>query len=317
MPKRTLSAANAFDLRQALHVAVLEALLASRRWEPGDLIFQGGTSLHLAHGSPRFSEDLDFLVKSTLDLRAIGASIQARLGGSPWIPKDAKLTVSQSKEGRNPHAFDVSIGSASIIGSVRVKVELWQAPASALKPLSVQVRPVRLLTGPAAGAQAFVPAAALREIYVDKIFALAARPYLKPRDVFDLHWLTTQDHAIKDPLVCGPADLQVRLATYPTQTPENWLAQATARRAELPLKLAAITRDLKRWLPATWGLQAAQVQAMVQASVLALDAGIGSMETVVSTRETPSRSKRKKGPEGSAQSKLPKRGQARSEPQQP
>ena len=80
MAKRTLSAAEAFDLRQALHVSVLEALLASRRWEPGDLIFQGGTSLHLAHGSPRYSEDLDFLVKSTLDLRATGTSIQARLG---------------------------------------------------------------------------------------------------------------------------------------------------------------------------------------------------------------------------------------------
>lgn len=61
MPKRQISASEAFDLRQALHVATLDALMASRRWEPGDLVFQGGTSLHLAHGSPRFSEDLDFL----------------------------------------------------------------------------------------------------------------------------------------------------------------------------------------------------------------------------------------------------------------
>jgi hypothetical protein len=50
MPKRHLTAAEAFDLRQALHVATLDALMASRRWEPGDLAFQGGTSLHLVHG---------------------------------------------------------------------------------------------------------------------------------------------------------------------------------------------------------------------------------------------------------------------------
>ena len=36
---------------------------------------------------------------------------------------------------------------------------------------------------------AFVPTADMSEIYVDKVFALAARSYLKPRDVFDLHWL--------------------------------------------------------------------------------------------------------------------------------
>lgn len=284
MVKRTLSAAEAFDLRQALHVSVLEALLASRRWEPGDLIFQGGTSLHLAHGSPRFSEDLNFLVKSTLDLHAIGASIQARLGRSPWIPKDAKLTVSPAKEGRNPHVFDVSIGNASIIGSVRVRVELWRAPAPALLPLAVEVRPVRLLSGPAAGAKAFVPSATLREIYVDKVFALAARPYLKARDVFDLHWLASQVN-LADTLICSPADLEVRLATYPSQTPQNWLTQAAKRRTELPTQIASIQRDLARWLLSTWALQVARVEAMVQTSMLALDGGISSMHALATARQ--------------------------------
>lgn len=291
MPKRSLSAVEAFDLRQALHVAVLEALLASRRWEPGDLVFQGGTSLHLAHGSPRFSEDLDFLVKSTLDLHAIGAAVQARVGRSPWIPKDARLTVSRAKDGRNPHAFDVSIGGTSLIGSVRVRVELWQAPASALLPLAVEVRPVRLLSGPAAGAQAFVPSATLREIYVDKVFALAARPYLKARDVFDLHWLSSRAE-LAATLACSPADLAVRLATYPSQTPQHWIEQATARRAELPDKAPAIQRDLRRWLPSTWPLKAVDMQAMVQASVAALDGGIVSMQALVASRQSRALAKR-------------------------
>ncbi len=283
MAKRTLSALEAFDLRQALQVSVLEALLASRRWEPGDLVFQGGTSLHLAHGSPRFSEDLDFLVKSSLDLAVIGSAIQARLGRSPWIPKDARLTVSKAKDGHNPYAFDVLIGGPSIIGSVRVRVELWQAAQNALKPLAVEVRPVRLQSGPAAGAQAFVPSATLREIYVDKVFALAARPYLKPRDVFDLHWLSTREPGL-DALVCNEADLEVRLAIYPNETPENWLHKAQARRADLPLQCPSIEVDLKRWLPSTWALQPALVNQMVQASVAALDGGITSMQALAAAR---------------------------------
>ena len=50
MPKRHLTPTEAFDLRQALHMATLDALMSSRRWEPGDLVFRGGTSLHLVYG---------------------------------------------------------------------------------------------------------------------------------------------------------------------------------------------------------------------------------------------------------------------------
>jgi len=53
-----------------MHVATLDALMASRRWAPGDLIFKGGTSLRLTHGLPRYSEDLDFLVNSSLSAAA-------------------------------------------------------------------------------------------------------------------------------------------------------------------------------------------------------------------------------------------------------
>lgn len=82
------------------------------------------------------------------------------------------------------------------------------------------MRPVRLLSGPAAGAQAFVPCATLREIYVDKVFALAARPYLKARDVFDLHWLTSQASRAGT-LVCSQADLELRLARAPVKRPRR------------------------------------------------------------------------------------------------
>ncbi len=284
MAKRPLTAAETFDLRQALHIAVLDALMASRRWEPGDLIFQGGTSLHLAHGSPRFSEDLDFLVKSSLHLASLGAAIGARLRGTAWLPPDTELNVSHAKDAHNPHAFVVSVGGPDVIGSVRVKVELWRTAADAMAALRVAVAPVRLARGPAAGMQAFVPTESLIDIYADKVFALAARPYLKPRDVFDLHWLgmhgdTAASIAASTP-GCTAADLRVRLAIYPNETPGAWLDKARARRVQLQASHSAIARDLKRWLPSSWPLGESDVAGMVNASVTALDQGMDVMRGI-------------------------------------
>lgn len=281
MGKRQLKPAEAFDLRQTLHVAVLEALMASRRWAPGELIFQGGTSLHLVHGSPRFSEDLDFLVEDSLKLNSIGSSIQSRLAGTPWLPDDMKLIVTPAKDGRNPHVFDIAVSGEGVLGSVRVKVELWKTPAEALKPLVTEVRPVRLIVGRAAGAQAFVPTLELREIFIDKVFAVAARPYLKPRDVFDLYWLAERGEA----QVCTDGDLVVRLATYPNETPANWLAKAAVRRQELLDSAGKVKADLQRWLPPSWPLTDEKVQAMIEASVVALDRGVHCMRVLAGQRD--------------------------------
>ena len=276
MAKRQLTTTEAFDLRQALHVATLDALMASRRWEPGDLIFQGGTSLHLAHGSPRFSEDLDFLVSSSLKLDSISEAMQARLEGTTWLPDDTRLTVGKAKDGHNPHAFVVSIGGPDVIGAVRVKVEMWQTEETALSAVKAVVAPVKLARGPAAGMQTFVPTADLPEIYADKVFALAARPYLKPRDVFDLHWLGTHS-GLRE---CSVDDMRVRLATYPNETPSAWLEKAFARRMELREAGSGIVADLKRWLPSSWPLTEDSAKAMTQTAVEAIEQGIDIMREI-------------------------------------
>ena len=276
MPKRQLSATEVFDLRQALHVATLDALMASRRWEPGDLVFQGGTSLHLAHGSPRFSEDLDFLINSALKLDAIGDAVQTRLEGTQWVPGDTRLMVGKAKDGHNPHSFVVSIGGPDVIGSVRVKVELWQTAQAALSPIKAIVAPIKLTRGPASGMQAFVPTASLAEIHADKVFALAARPYLKPRDVFDLQWLSDRE-GLRE---CSVDDLRVRLATYPSETPREWIDKAFRRRLDLYNGVDLIHTDLKRWLPSSWPLTKDDASTMVETALRALDHGIDLMEVI-------------------------------------
>lgn len=274
MPRRTLSSADALDLRQALHVAVLDALMASRRWAPGSLLFQGGTSLHLVHGSPRFSEDLDFLVDASLNLSAIAESVEARLGGAGWLPPDMRISVTRAKDGRNPHAFVVSIGGDNVLGAVRVKVELWRTDTQALAGVEAIVEPVRLTHGPMAGMQTFVPAASLDELHADKVFALAARPYLKPRDVFDLFWLADQGAGQR----LSPDALRVRLATYPNETPAAWIAKARKRREELRDAQTLVRSDLERWLPTSWPLTDATVDRMIGHAAACLESGIGIME---------------------------------------
>lgn len=277
MAKRKLTVGEEFDLRQALHVAVLDALMVSRRWQPGELIFQGGTSLHLAHSSPRFSEDLDFLVNESLNLQALDRTMQSRLSTLAWLPPDMTLTVSKAKEARNPHSFVVKLAGVSVIGGVRVKVELWQTPADAMSPVGVSVVPVKLVQGPAAGMQTFVPAANVAEIYADKVFALAARLYLKPRDVFDLYWMERQSGAA---YACSLDDLRVRLATYPNETPTGWLEKAEVRRVELQSAGAAITADLKRWLPSSWPLDKDSVTEMIATATHVLDQGVDLMQEI-------------------------------------
>jgi hypothetical protein len=283
MPKRHLTPAQAFDWRQALHVATLDALMASRRWEPGDLVFQGGTSLHLAYGSPRYSEDLDFLVNSSLNLQSIAKAVEARLEGAAWLlPAGAKLIVTKAKDARNPHTFVVAIGGADLIGAVRVKVELWRAPESTVNAVKTTVSPIRLASGAASGLQTFVPTAELPEIYVDKVFALGARPYLKSRDVFDLHWLVSRGVAG----VCTPESLRVRLATYPDETAAAWLAKARARREELASSVDRVEEDLKLWLPSSWPLTEAAVQSMVQSAITSLDQAVRVMRRIEAQSRT-------------------------------
>lgn len=274
MTKRQLTAEESFDIRQALHVATLDALMASRRWAPGDLVFQGGTSLHLAHGSPRFSEDLDFVVDASLRLDRIGDGVRQRLQDVAWLPEGATLTVTRAKTENNPLTFVVAVGGQNLLGGVRVKVELWQASPNAVKGMRASVLPVQLARGRLGGFQTFVPTAEMHEIYADKVFALPARPYLKPRDIFDLHWIKSQHSEMK----VTPEELAVRLETYPGESASDWLQKARDRLQSLETSREQVHADLKRWLPSSWPLTQEQVAAMLETAREAVEHGMAQIE---------------------------------------
>ena len=115
--KKLLSSDEQFRLRNILQAAALAALMDSRRWEPGELAFQGGTCLHLAHGSARFSEDLDFMVRGGLSLTGLAREVQRRLRLPADIPAGLSVSVTPSRSDRNPHAFMLTLSGPVFIGS--------------------------------------------------------------------------------------------------------------------------------------------------------------------------------------------------------
>lgn len=281
MKKRVLSGQQQHQLREILQTATIAALMDSRRWEPGDIAFQGGTSLHLAHGSARFSEDLDFMVRGGLSLNGLSRQVQKRLRLPPDIPADLTVAVSPGKDLRNPHLFYVTLSGPLVVGSAKVKVELWRTEAAALKSLQLIISTLGSSTG-----RAFVPTLTLGEIVAAKVYALGARERIKPRDVFDLWWLGEKE---APPL--NLSALTTRLQIYPANSGEVidtatlWLANAAERRKELTAADAAVdvANDLKRWLPSSWTMNEGTAADMLQPAIAQLETGIGLMRDFVNT----------------------------------
>lgn len=285
MKKRSLSQTEERTLRAELQAATLAALMDSRRWEPGDIAFQGGTSLHLAHGSARFSEDLDFMIRGGLSTDKLAKELGRRLKRPLSAASDLALSVTAHKGDRNPHHFYVTLSGPTVLGSVKVKVELWQTNDAALRSLQLLVSTVATPTS-----QTFVPTLTLSEIFCDKVYALGARERIKPRDLFDLWWLVQ-----KGQTGCSPPSLLMRLEIYPapsgraTDTAARWLQNAALRLTELgnvDLK-NKVTKDLARWLPSFWPVNETVVEQMIAIAVAQLTQGIQIMQAFSAAPHAP------------------------------
>ena len=216
------------------------------------------------------------MVRGGLSLQGLSREVQRRLQSLPGVPIDMAVTVAPSKDARNPHAFMVTLAGPHVIGSAKVKIELWQTSEAALNALKLVVRAIPSPTGN----QAFVPTLTLEEILADKVYALGARDRLKARDVFDLWWLCEQKAMLLE------ADtLCTRLDIYPgtnmdrAQTAHRWLAAAQSRLTNLRTAstAAAVAADLKRWLPSSWKMDASVAATMIAVSVQKLVEGVAVM----------------------------------------
>lgn len=213
------------------------------------------------------------MVRGGLSLNGLSKEVQRRLQHLPGVPSDMAVTVAPSREERNPHAFTVTLGGPYVIGSAKVKIELWQTNTAALNSLKLLVRAIPSPTGQ----QAFVPTLTLEEIFAGKVYALGARDRLKARDVFDLWWLCEQKTMAIDPdTLCTRLDIYPGENMSQAQTAHQWLAAAQLRLADLcaARTAAVVSADLKRWLPSSWKMDDAVAATMIAVSVQKLVEGV-------------------------------------------
>lgn len=275
--RRNLTPEEMLAAAEALQIALLDGISRARRWGKSELAFQGGTSLHLAYGSPRASEDLDFIIASDRGLNAIMASalaharayVRQAVGPAAELEIKARGKDAEDQAAKNPRIFTVAFKAPAFLQAVKVKVEFYVADPAIAAGYASDVRAARLsqearMRRPIklAISQAIVPTGRLTEIFADKIYAIAGRPYLKYRDVFDLWWLDQQGAALRgDALLDALAN---RHALYPSgpAIDAEFARTLLARADEVvkPANLRAFSKDLARWLALSGSALLAEIE---------------------------------------------------------
>jgi len=258
--RKPLSPALGAQWAQLAHVLYLQALMSETNWTCKQIAFQGGTSLHLSWGSPRHSEDLDFLLSKEIQAEAIQAvSKRVALALKEQFTRiDPRFEVElrpKTKDASRMVVDQIVISHPGYIGNAMAKAEFWRVEDSYLADYPVALRTPRAPGRPddlVGVISSPVPAATLATAYADKLTAFATRPNLKWRDVFDLWWIGTQAKG-DDVDPASPAIIKQFLHNVTAYATRDDLPPADALRLFLQLDrnevIAKADPDLRRWLP--------------------------------------------------------------------
>ena len=151
------------------------------------IVFQGGTALRLFHGNPRFSEDIDLVLVEGVGTFSLAHHMPhvGRYAQDTFPFLDSVETRAQRDDTElQRHVLRTLSEDHEQI--VRVHIELASVPSHRNGPRILDFPPIQ----PAIRVEDTV------EILADKVCALAFRPYLKGRDLWDIHYLT-EERSIK------------------------------------------------------------------------------------------------------------------------
>lgn len=250
-----LTREQAINLVVELQQAVLVGIGRRAPWNEKDMSFHGGTSLKLAWNSHRFSEDLDFLVSSemiTADhiekvLQEIVNEIEV-LGVSAFKhDKPFSLELRNKSRPDNPNkAFWVVWSHPNVHGNVKLKVEFFMADPEPVHAYGSNMQTLSYTNKMNVAVKADLNIAQLKSIYVDKLSAIAYRPMVKYRDVFDL-WFVVRQGAVpdQDELLAG---LKVNNLIY-DRTFSQRIEKTTLLLQTRPFNLNDYQVDMENWIP--------------------------------------------------------------------
>jgi len=167
---------------QTFQEFVQKAILTSLSHEGvfNEIVFQGGTSLRLFYGNPRFSEDLDFVLRTN----------EKRFNLTPNIPKIKSfvnnsfpflddVNINVQKKDKHIQRFILKTKSEVPEQRLHIHIELANVPSYSNQVNILNYPPLN----PA------VRVEDISEILADKITALGNRDYLKGRDIWDIYFL--------------------------------------------------------------------------------------------------------------------------------
>lgn len=268
---------------------VLDALMSVQPWGGRQLAFHGGTSLHFSWQSPRFSEDLDFLLAKELhgDLERVMRRVELRVAEQllrvdPGLRVEIRKKTSDMARMGN---FHIVVTHEQVLERVMVKAEFWSVDEEYLRRYPTEFRSPVLPGDVVARTNVLVPAAQLSTALADKLVALAGRPYLKWRDIHDVWHITTQTRGVNpEPGRLVPSEvieqfLHNRLAYDVDPGPEGVAHAITRLRQFAALPTADLAhqavKDLRPFLPkAYWERLAGDglVQMVEHTKAVVLDA---------------------------------------------
>jgi len=251
--RRPLDPSAARRMSDLGHMTFIDALTQATPLQTRQFAFHGGTSLHLSWKSPRFSEDLDFLLdrsvrpQMTKFMRKVEARMRQLLQAQdPDL--DVKIT-DRTRPDSNLLNYRVTVSSDAYIGNVKVKAEFWQVESDYLEHYDTRFAYPLKNGDVVSSVSQPLPAATLEAAYADKLTAFATRAHLKWRDVFDLWWIGRQ-------VDVDPAQMADRFLHHVTAfDTQDGLPPEKALRKFLERDPEDIAReadpDLKKWLPAS------------------------------------------------------------------
>ena len=167
--------------KEALQIYALAEIYG--RPESRALTLQGGTCLRLVYNGVRYSEDLVFVTTLEADqLDELLTKVRSGLAKmGPFFTGQIETRV--QKQSPSLTRWKIYLHAADQRDSTSISLEFARYPAYTL-----QVATLKPTLELPALPLVVVRAETRKEIMADKIVALAGRPYLKGRDVFDL-WL--------------------------------------------------------------------------------------------------------------------------------
>lgn len=235
--------------KELLHYDILFAL--DRRGLLRDLVFQGGTSLRLCHGSHRFSEDLDFAGGPDFDfahLEEMADALESYLGDRYGLDVGVKAPKGRGGEQLSGSVlvekWQVSVTTSPErrdLPRQRIKIEVANVPAHEVELKPLQRNYDFLPTG---YEDLLIQVEPLHEVLADKLlaFPVTLATHVRHRDIWDMQWLIQQGAAIRPDLVGR------KIIDYGVDNYAACLEEAIARLPEV-VESRAFADEMRRFLP--------------------------------------------------------------------